>query len=256
MTSAASSTRTSGRLDPAERAARLDLAAAFRWTARLGWHEAVANHFSLALSDDGRRFLVNPRWRHFSRIRASHLLVVDADDAATLERPDAPDPSAWFIHGSLHRRVPHARCLLHTHMPYATALTTLADPEIKPIDQNTLRFFRRVAYDRDYGGLALSPQEGERLASVLGDRQVMMMGNHGVLVAAPSVAQAFDTLYFLEQACRTQMLAYSTGRELKLVLDELAEEVAKGHEDYVGFAEAHFAELKAILDAEEPDYAH
>ena len=256
MTSAASSTRTFGRIDPAERAARLDLAAAFRWTARLGWHEAVANHFSLALSEDGRRFLVNPRWRHFSRIRASDLLVVDADDAATLERPDAPDPSAWFIHGALHRRVPHARCLLHTHMPHATALTTLADPEIKPIDQNTLRFYRRVAYDRDYGGLALSTQEGDRLAHALGDRQVMMMGNHGVLVAAPSVAQAFDTLYFLEQACRTQVLAYSTGRELKPVPDEMAEEVARGHEHYVGFAKAHFAELKAILDADEPDYAH
>jgi ribulose-5-phosphate 4-epimerase/fuculose-1-phosphate aldolase len=250
-----------GRLQPQARApspeqeARLDLAAAFRWTARLGWHEAVANHFSLALSEDGPRFLVNPRWRHFARIRASDLLLLDADDASALEGPDAPDPTAWYIHAALHRRLPHARCVLHTHMPYATALTTLADPKIRPIDQNTMRFFGRIAYDRDYGGLALSTQEGDRLANALGEKSVLMMANHGVIVAAQSVAKAFDELYYLEKAAQTMVLAYSTGRELKPVPDELALRVAAEWEAYEGFADAHFAELKAILDADEPDYA-
>jgi ribulose-5-phosphate 4-epimerase/fuculose-1-phosphate aldolase len=250
-----------GHLPPHDRArspeqqGRIDLAAAFRWTARLGWHEAVANHFSLALSEDGRRFLVNPRWRHFARIRARDLLLLDADDASALEGPDAADPTAWYIHAALHRRLPHARCVLHAHMPYATALTTLADPEMRPIDQNTMRFFGRIAYDRDYGGLALSTQEGDRLASALGEKPVLMMANHGVIVAAESVAKAFDELYYLETAARTQVLALSTGRELKPVPDDLAARVASEWKAYEGFAEAHFAELKAILDAEEPDYA-
>src|SRR5207249_4599485 len=97
---------------------RVDLAAAFRLAADLGWHEAVANHFSLAVSPDGKKFLMNPRWRHFSRIKASELLLLDADDRETMNRLDAPDPTAWCIHGHIHAAVPQARCILHVHPPY------------------------------------------------------------------------------------------------------------------------------------------
>lgn len=243
------------RYDAAERQARIDLAAAFRWAVRLGFHEGIANHFSVAISDDGRRFLVNPRWRHFARLRASDLALVNADDPDTMARPDAPDPTAWYIHAALHRALPQARCILHTHMPHATTLTTLKDSEIKPIDQNCLRFFGRVAYDEIYDGLALSTEEGERLVRAIGDKSVLMMPNHGVVVVAESVARAFDELYYLEKACQILVLAYSTGKELRLVSDNVAARVAREWQDYGEFAQAHFAELKAILDAEEPDYA-
>jgi ribulose-5-phosphate 4-epimerase/fuculose-1-phosphate aldolase len=243
------------RADTPERQARIDLAAAFRWAVRLGFHEGIANHFSVVVSDDGRRFLINPRWRHFSRIRASDLVLVDADDPGTMERPDAPDPTAWYIHAALHRELPQARCVLHTHMAHATTLTTLKDSEIKPIDQNCLRFFGRVAYDDSYDGLALSMDEGERFARVIGDKSVLMLANHGVIVVGESVAKVFDELYYLEKACQVMVLAYSTGKELRLVSDDLAARVAKEWQDYGAFAEAHLAELKAILDAEEPDYA-
>ena len=248
--------RSSGieRADTPERQARIDLAAAFRWAARLGFHEGIANHFSAVVSDDGRRFLINPRWRHFFRIRASDLLLVDASDPGTMERLDAPDPTAWYIHAALHRELPQARCILHTHMPYATTLTTLEDAEIKPIDQNCLRFFGRVAYDDSYGGLALSMDEGERLARAIGDKSVLMMANHGVIVVGESVAEAFDELYYLEKACQVLVLAYATGKELRLVSDNLAARVAKEWQEYGAFAKAHLAELEAILDAEEPDY--
>ena len=234
---------------------RVDLAAAFRLAVRFDWHEAVANHFSLALSPDGSKFLMNPKWRHFSRIRASDLLLLDANDAATMSRPDAPDPSAWCIHGSIHARVPAARCLLHVHPPYGTALAGLADSEIKPIDQNTARFFNRVVYDDKYGGIADNDEEGARLAGLLGEKRILMMGNHGVLVAADSVAQAFDDLYFLERACKTLILAYSTGKPLNVMSDNLAEHTARGWEAYAGAAEAHFREMKRILDDEDPGYA-
>jgi ribulose-5-phosphate 4-epimerase/fuculose-1-phosphate aldolase len=238
-----------------ERRLRVDLAAAFRLAVRFDWHEAVANHFSVAVAGDGHRFLMNPRWMHFSRIRASDLLLLDADDAQTMARPNAPDPSAWCIHGRLHARLPQARCILHTHMPYATALTSLADPGIKPIDQNTARFFRRCAIDSAYGGIADNEAEGERLAALLGEHSVLLMGNHGVLVAAPSVAEAFDELYYLERAARNLVLAYSTGRPLSVLSDEVAEQTARQWEDCGAVMKfAHFEEMKRILDRECPDY--
>ncbi len=234
---------------------RVDLAAAFRLAVRYNWHEAVANHFSLAVSADGSKFLMNPKWRHFSRIKASDLQLLDANDETTMSRSDAPDPSAWCIHGSIHAMVPQARCLLHVHPAYGTAIASLADPEIKPIDQNTARFFNRVVYDDHFGGIADSAEEGKRLAGLLGEHRIMMMGNHGVLVTADSVAQAFDTLYYLERACQTLVLAYSTGKPLNVMSDNLAEHTARGWETYADAADSHFAEMKRILDDEDPSYA-
>lgn len=234
---------------------RVDLAAAFRLAVEHNWHEAVANHFSLAVSPDGKKFLMNRRWRHFSRIRASDLLLLDADDDSVMDSEDAPDSTAWCIHGRIHAALPQARCILHLHPPYATALSTLADPEVKPIDQTTARYFNRMAYDMDYGGLADSTAEGDRLAAALGNHSNMMMGQHGVLVIGETVADAFDRLYFLERACRTLVLAYSTGQPLNVMSNDLAEATARGWEAYPEQALAHFDELKQGLDARDPSYA-
>lgn len=240
--------------DGALKQSRVDLAAAFRLAALMNWHESVGNHFSLAVSPDGSKFLMNPRWAHFSRVKASDLLLLDADDPETMSRPGAPDASAWCIHGSLHGALPHARCLLHLHPPYATALAALADPELKPIDQNTARFHGRMAIDLDYGGIADDRQEGLRLARALGNKSRMMMGNHGLLVTGETVAEAFDDLYFLERACRTMVLAYGTGQKLNVMPASLAEKTARGWDDYKGMAFAHFEALKQTLDERDPSY--
>jgi ribulose-5-phosphate 4-epimerase/fuculose-1-phosphate aldolase len=234
--------------------ARVDLAAAFRWFARLGMHESVANHFSYALSEDGGRFLMNPRGRHFSRVRASELLLLDATDPETLRNPNAPDPTAWFIHGRLHAKLPHARCVMHLHPKHATAIAALADSTIPPIDQNTMRFYGRVAQDETYGGMALSDEEGDRLAKVIGDKPVLMMGNHGIMVIAPTIAQAFDEMYYLERACETLVTCYATGRPLRAASPNVAALTAQQWIEYPNLAHDHFAEVKAILDAEEPEY--
>jgi ribulose-5-phosphate 4-epimerase/fuculose-1-phosphate aldolase len=241
--------------DAKERQLRVDLAAAFRIAASFNWHESVGNHFSVALSDDGRQFLMNRRWQHFRSIKARDLQLLEGGDRERLNRPDAPDPSAWCIHSHLHARMPRARCILHLHPPFATALSTLADPTLKPIDQNTARFYERIAQDLDYGGIADEDQEGARLAAALGDRRILMMGNHGILVTADTVAEAFEDLYFLERACQTLILAYSTGRELSVMPPELAEVTARGWEKYSGMASAHFDALKQGLDRTDPDYA-
>jgi ribulose-5-phosphate 4-epimerase/fuculose-1-phosphate aldolase len=242
-------------VNEAEWRLRVDLAAAFRMAVDLGWHESVANHFSLAVSADGKRFLMNPKWRHFARIRASELLLLDADDPATMRRPDAPDPSAWCIHGRIHALVPQARCILHVHPPYATAVASLADPEIKPIDQNTARYYNRVAIDLGFSGVADDMAEGERLATELGRSRRMIMGNHGVLVAGATVAEAFHDLYYLERACQTLVLAYSTGQALNIMSPALAERTARDWDDYDDMAFAHFAEMKHLLDTKDASYA-
>jgi ribulose-5-phosphate 4-epimerase/fuculose-1-phosphate aldolase len=233
---------------------RIDLAAAFRLAAAMDWHESVGNHFSVAVSADGRRFLMNPRWRHFALIRASDLLLLDSDDEQTMSRPDAPDPSAWCIHGRIHAALPRARCVLHVHPPYGTALAALADPGLKPVDQNTARFFNRVAIDRHFGGIADDRAEGERLVAALGDQSHMIMGNHGLLVTAATIAEAFEDLYFLERAAKTLVLAYSTGRPLNVMPDALAEQTARSWTAYKDSAFAHFRDLKQMLDARDPSY--
>jgi ribulose-5-phosphate 4-epimerase/fuculose-1-phosphate aldolase len=234
--------------------ARVDLAACFRWTARLNMHESIANHFSFAVSEDGSQFLCNPRGRHFSNVKASELLLLDANDADTMNRPNAPDPTTWAIHGALHRNLPHARCLMHVHSRYALTMSCLKDGNMPPIDQNTMRFFKRIAFDTGFDGMGLG-DEAERLSTLLGNKKILLMGNHGLLVAGENIAQCFDDLYYFERAAQTVIDAYATGKELLLVSDEIAEKTAQQWENYgFGFAEQHLHELKEILDREEPEY--
>ncbi|MEZ5836776.1 MAG: class II aldolase and adducin N-terminal domain-containing protein [Geminicoccaceae bacterium] len=240
---------------PAHYEERVDLACAFRWTVRLNMHEGVANHFSLAVSDDGKRFLMNANQVHFSRIRASELLLLDADDPSTMDQPQAPDPTAWGLHGSIHRHCRHARCVLHCHPIYSTVLASLADSTIPPIDQNTATFYERHVVDDGFGGLAFE-DEGERCAKLLSDPnvKVMVMGNHGVLVLGHSVADAFNRLYYFERAAETYIKALSTGRPLRVIPHDVASRTAREIEDYPEQDTRHFSELRAILDDQEPDY--
>ena len=235
--------------------ARVDLAAALRWAAKLNLHEGVANHFSLAINDSGSRFLMNPNQRHFSRIKASELIEIDVNDPEVLTGPDAPDITAWGLHGSIHRHCRHARCVMHVHSNYATVLAALADSRLPPIDQNAAMFYNRYVIDEAYGGLALE-DEGERCARLLHDpkKRVMIMGNHGLLVVGASVADTFNRLYYFERAAGTYIQALQTDRELRVLSDEVAEKTAQQLEAYPEQDERHFAELKAILDDEGSDY--
>ncbi len=235
---------------------RSDLAAAFRWTARLNMHEGVANHFSLAINDSGTRFLMNPNQMHFARIKASDLIEVDADNPDTLQGPNAPDPTAWGLHGGVHRGCPHARCVMHVHSIFATVLASLADSRLPPIDQNCATFFNRYVIDDGYGGLAFE-DEGDRCAALLNDpaKKVMIMGNHGVLIIGQTVAETFNRLYYFERAAETYIRALQTGQPLRVLPDRIAEKTARELETYPEQDARHLAELRAILDAEAADYA-
>lgn len=238
------------------KAERIDMATAFRWTARLNMHEGVANHFSLAVNDDGTQFLMNPNQMHFSRIKASDMLFLDANNPETLNGPNAPDPTAWGLHGSIHRLCPQARCAMHVHSIHATVLASLADSRLLPIDQNTAMFFNRYVIDEEYGGLAFE-EEGKRCAELFADPQhkVMIMGNHGVLVIGDSVADTFNRMYYFERAAETYIRALQTGQPLRVLSDKIAEKTARELDDYPEQSEKHLSELKAILDDEGSDYA-
>jgi ribulose-5-phosphate 4-epimerase/fuculose-1-phosphate aldolase len=229
---------------------RVDLAAAFHLAVANNLHEAIANHFSAVLPDN-EHFLVNPFGLHFSEITASNLIVCDFD-GKVVRGDGEPSPSAHHIHAPIHRLVPRARVLLHTHQPYATALTMIAGGRIEWALQTACRFYGRVAYDTDYDGVALSDKVGERMASILGDAEVLFLGNHGVITAASTVAQAFDDLYFVERVAQTQILAMSTGQPLTLLPPEIIEKVAAQtrHERFdLGYIERHFEAQKRLLDA-------
>ncbi len=237
------------------RQARIDLAAALRLAAHYDFSEGVCNHFSYQLPGDDERFLINPHGVHWSLMRASDLLLIDGD-GRVLEGDLPLETTAFCIHAEIHRQHPRARCVLHTHMIWATALTTLECGRLEPVTQNALRFFGDIAYDDDYCGVADSIEEGRRIAAELGDKRILFMANHGVVAVAETIAEAFDDLYYLERACQVQVMAMQTGRPLKHVGDNLAQDV---HDDIRGFAadyaDKHFAALKAVLDRESPDYA-
>jgi ribulose-5-phosphate 4-epimerase/fuculose-1-phosphate aldolase len=236
-------------------AARVDLAAAFRLAVRMDLHEGVCNHFSFMLAD-GKRFLLNRYGLHWSEVSASNLLTLDAE-GNVLEGEGEYEKTAFYIHSRIHLAHPRATCVLHTHMPYATALTLIENGRLEMVEQNALRFYDDIAYDDTYNGLVVDNAEGDRLARALGTKRVMFLANHGVIVVGPSVAEAFDLLYYLERACRLQVLARSMHAKLRAVRPEVVRETYRLLlADSPKYASAHFNALKRILEREEPDYSH
>jgi ribulose-5-phosphate 4-epimerase/fuculose-1-phosphate aldolase len=241
----------------AEHAARVDLAAAHRLAVHFGFHEGIDNHFTLLVPGHADRFLLAPFGLHWSEVRARDFLVVDLAGHVLAGQGPVED-TAFHIHAPLHAARPDVGCVLHTHMPYATALSLLDDPELLMVSQNAIGFHGLVALC-DYQGFALDSAEGARMASALGSKTVLLLRNHGVLVTGASVAEAFNTLYFFERAAMTQIVAQSSGQALRRVPEPVLRRTV---EQYASAAkvegldriELHFAALKRMLDRREPDY--
>jgi len=211
---------------PAVARLRADLALALRAAARHGLSEGVCNHFSVELPDASGRFLLNPRGLLWSEIGADDIVLVDADGTVLAGRHPV-ESTAMFIHAAVHRIAGKA-CVLHTHMPYATALTlTRARALDTTLSQNAMRFYGRLAIDAHYNGLALDATEGERIATAMQGADVAFLGNHGVVVCGARMDYAYDDLYYLERACMAQVLAQSTGVPLLPVGAEVAALVAQ-----------------------------
>ena len=232
---------------------RVDLAAAFRLCNRFNMNEGIANHFSYMLDGPEPTFLANPRGVHFKELSASRLIEVDMQ-GRVVEGEGQVREVTFFIHGCVHQKLPHARCLLHAHPPYTTALSLVDHDPAEFGQQLAILFHDQVAVDIDFGGYVLDEDEGDRIARLLGNRSVLMMGNHGVTVAAPSIAVAFNQLYFFERMCMYQVLAMSTGRPVRRIPEEVVKQFVIPIDDPVYQAAEHFQALKRLLDKEEPDY--
>lgn len=241
-------------MNNANREARIDLAAAYRLAVMHDLHEGVCNHLTYVPQGSDDRMLLIAHGLHWSEVTASNLLLVDFE-RNILEGEGVAETTAFCIHAPIHQARPEARCALHTHMPYASALTMLEGGRLEPAFQTSLRFLDSIAYDWEYNGIAHDRAEGERLAGVLGDKNILFMGHHGIMVVASNVAQAYDALYYLERACMTQVLAMSTGLPLKHLSPEVVAATQRQYNMEIPQAEVHFAALKRVLDRDQPDYA-
>lgn len=239
--------------------ARIDLACSLRWAARYGLNEGVDNHFSLAIPDEdgvmrGNRFLINPFGWHWSEVTASSMVLCDGK-GNILEGSETVEDTAFYIHSEMHKAVPSAVCIMHTHQPYATALTLLEDGRLEMCEQNALMFDGRIAYDDEYGGLALDGNEGARMASKIGNKSVLFLANHGVITTGPTVQDTFNDLYYLERAAKFQVLAKSTGQKLRQIPDDVrAHTRQQASTENARVADRHFKALRRMLEKEEPTF--
>jgi len=239
---------------PEIRQARVDLAACFRMAARLNLQEGICNHFSVLVPGRPDLMLVNPYGWAFAEITASRLLICDFE-GHVLAGDGVPESTAFHIHARLHLRHPRAVAAFHTHMPNATALSMLEGSPLVWAGQTALKFYGRTAVDENYNGLALDSDEGDRIAAVMEKADIGFLKNHGVMIVGPSIAEAWDDLYYLERAAEVQRLAFTTGRPLKAVPQEVAERTyAQMREGGDESARLHLESIKRILSREEPDF--
>lgn len=255
-TGAASAPLTLGNVDRAAlREARIDLAASLRMAAQFGLEEGICNHFSAMVPGRDDLFLVNPYGLMFREVTASSILVCDFE-GNVVDGEGQPEATAFFIHARLHKQLPRARAAFHTHMPYSTALSMVEGDPLIWAGQTSLKFYGRVAVDEHYNGLALDDAEGDRIATAMGDADVVFMRNHGVMVTAPTIAMAWDDLYYLERAAEVQVKAMSTRRPLVVIPPDLARKT----QDQMRPADPesarlHLEAVKRLLMREEPEFA-
>ncbi len=242
-----------------ERQARIDLAAAHRIAVRHGFNEGIFNHLTFVVPGRSDRYYQIPFGMHWSEVTASSFMEVGLDDGKVKRGSGEVERSCYCIHAPIHAALPHAKAVFHTHMPFASALTRLEDPRIKEIGQTEVGMMGEIAYDDQYTGPAVEPEEGRRLANVIGKKTVLFMANHGITTMGETVADAYDRLYYTERAAQVQIYAMWTGQPLKKLPDAVVTRTIRdigGAGLYKGPtpAQRHFDALKRILDREEPDY--
>jgi ribulose-5-phosphate 4-epimerase/fuculose-1-phosphate aldolase len=198
---------------PEEWAMRVKLAAAYRLVAHFGMTDMIYNHISAAVPGEEGHFLINPFGMHYSDIRASSLIKVDLE-GKELSNPWADmgiNLAGYVIHSAIHRHNPAIECVIHTHTPAGMAVSAL-QCGLLPISQTAMRF-SKVAY-HDYEGVAIDLDEQQRLVQDLGDAEVMILRNHGLLAVGATVQQAFNNIYRIERSCQSQIMAMSCNAPL------------------------------------------
>jgi ribulose-5-phosphate 4-epimerase/fuculose-1-phosphate aldolase len=232
---------------------RRDLAAAHRLAVRDGLNEGTWNHLSVMSPDDPEVMFITPAYTHWSQVTASNLAAV-GPDGEPVAGDDRPTRAGWIIHYPVHRAQPDAQCLMHVHSPHITALSMKKDVRLDTCSsQQAAQFHGDVAYYEVYDGILDDEDEGRRMADAMGDRRILMLRNHGAVVAGSSVASAYVDLYQLERACMYQLLAMNGGGDLVRIPEDIA--AAMSAQARGGTSDPHFGAMRRLLDAKEPDYA-
>jgi ribulose-5-phosphate 4-epimerase/fuculose-1-phosphate aldolase len=236
---------------------RCDMAAVFRVSARLGWNEQIGNHNSVMLpqrsAGDPPLFLINPRGYLFQELTASSLIVCDLD-GRVLRGKGELRKVAFHIHARLHMKKPNAACIVHVHPQYLTALALLEDPSFALSHHNNLFLNGRVVYDTWATAPVGDNAEGDRIAELMGDKTIMVMGAHGVTVVGATVHEAFDECYMAERTCMYQMTAMATGQKLRYLPESSLRRWTGPWGEKID-ARMHLDAWRRILDREEADYA-
>jgi len=239
--------------------ARVDLAAAHRLAFNQGFSEGIFNHLTFVVPGRNDRYYQIPFGTHWSEVTASCFMEVGIDDGEVKRGEGEVERSCYCIHAPIHKALPQAKAVFHTHMPYASALTRLEDPRIKEIGQTEVGLSDEIAYDDVYTGPAIDPEEGARLARVIGDKSILFMANHGISTVGPTVAEAYERLYYIERAAQVQLYAMWTREPLKKMPDAVVEKTKETYGGQTRYnpppSQRHFDALKRILDRQEPDYA-
>jgi ribulose-5-phosphate 4-epimerase/fuculose-1-phosphate aldolase len=234
--------------------ARLDVAAAHRLAVMHGLNEGVWNHISLVSPDEPDNILISPGHTHWGQVTASNLAVMNPD-GEMLSGMRPPIRAGWIIHHPVHKARPDAKCVIHVHSPYTTAMSIRSDMRLETrSSQQAAGFHDDVAYYEVYDGVLADESEGEHMAEVMGDKRILMMRNHGAMIVGSTVARAYLDTYQLERACMYQLLAVSGGGEMALIPDDIAAEMGRLARE--GRNIEHFEGMKRLVEEKEPDYAH
>ncbi len=191
---------------------RVDLAACYRAIAMHGWDDLVFTHVSARVPGPEEHFLINPYGWLFEEITASSLVKIDLEGRKVGATPHEINPAGFVIHSAVHAARPDVTCVLHTHTKAGVAVSAQKDG-LQPISQTSLFAYATLAY-HDYEGVALNDAEKPRIVADLGDRNCLMLRNHGLLTTGPTIADAFLLMYVFETACQIQLMAQSTGQPL------------------------------------------
>ncbi|UTW56769.1 class II aldolase/adducin family protein [Kordiimonas sp. SCSIO 12610] len=200
-------------VSPEEWEARVNLAAAYRLVAHFGWDDLIYTHISARVPGGDHHFLINPLGLMFEEITASSLIKVDLEGNKLNDSPYIANKAGFVIHSAIHAAREDAGCVIHLHTDYGIAVSNQKDG-LLPLAQSSIPGWLSLAY-HDFEGLAVRDDEKERLVADMGEKNALMLRNHGTLTAGKSIAQAFELMYFLEKACKIQILTQTAGAEIQ-----------------------------------------
>lgn len=235
--------------------ARLELAATYRLVAHHGWTHLINNHITLRVPGTRDQFLINPYGPLFEQITASMLVKIDLDGNVLEDMPQEINRAGFVIHSAIHMSRMDLHCVIHTHTVAGQAVSAL-DCGLLPLNQGSLRFYKRVGY-HDHEGISHDLDERDRIVRDLGEHKVLILRNHGLLTGGANCAEAFNLMYHLEKSCQTQMLVLASNQPYSMAPPEVCEKgAAQFYRGNRALGQRDWPALMSLVESRYPDYAN